>query len=349
MSRLTSIWVEVKWANNTKAHYVSQGYTFTRTGDKFQVKPEHLPGSSGIKIKVLCDCGREDTTSWYSFAKKQNKNECRECGRFATLTIEFIRAEFRKRGYTLITEYYINAHQHLEYICEKHPEHVQKIIYNSLQRGCGCHYCALEKRANQRQLTVEKAQQVTEDAGFIFLWIECNPLSSKSDIFYICPKHPDLIQTIGYNTLQQGSGCILCYKERRKAASNNFYNGYTEFKYMSQYARSYIKQWYGAVGAEANGYCEVSGQKSDGDFVVHHLTSSDTILRGIYQKLGLDPKLCRQLRIPYELAQEIVAEYVEAHKGTKGALLAPEVHKLFHKVYGNRRNTPEQFEEFKQR
>jgi DNA-directed RNA polymerase subunit RPC12/RpoP len=55
-------------------------------------------------------------------------------------TIEFVRAEFEKEGYILLSKEYINAHSKLEYICPSGHRH--SIRFYSWLSGKRCPYCA---------------------------------------------------------------------------------------------------------------------------------------------------------------------------------------------------------------
>ena len=56
------------------------------------------------------------------------------------LEIEFIRSEFEKEDYVLLTKDYKNCSQRLEYICPKGHEHV--ISWDNWKAGHRCTYCA---------------------------------------------------------------------------------------------------------------------------------------------------------------------------------------------------------------
>lgn len=47
--------VEVKWSASSKSKYIELGYQFTKLGEPFHVKIEHLPLFSTVKIKYSCD------------------------------------------------------------------------------------------------------------------------------------------------------------------------------------------------------------------------------------------------------------------------------------------------------
>ena len=47
------------------------------------------------------------------------------------LTYEFVKSEFEKVGYKLISTQYVKAIEKLDYVCDK--EHISQISYNALQ------------------------------------------------------------------------------------------------------------------------------------------------------------------------------------------------------------------------
>lgn len=333
-------WVKVSDNPSCRNRFMSLGYV--AEDGVFTVRPDDLSKYNKSKIEVQCDtCGRIYEISWADHYKKKDKSICRSCCSFATKTWDFINNEFSKRGYTLITDYYVNAHQHLQYRCEKHPEHVQEIIYNSLQRGCGCWYCGREAATSKRTLTIDDVRMVVESKGLIF--ISCDYKNEYSLVQFKCPKHLDDVQESIYNNIQQGSRkCSFCVKEKFTGRNNHNYADGS--KYVSQYVRSFIKDWRKRIIAESGYKCAVSNVPTDGHFVVHHLKSSNTVLKTILSEYGYTP----QEKIPYDILSDVVDKYVEEHENLGGVFISQQVHKLFHKVYGNRHNTPEQFWEFKQ-
>ncbi len=57
---------------------------------------------------------------------------------------EFIKSQFEKEGYTLLSKEYKNAFQKLEYICPNGHKH--SISWHSWQHGQRCKYCAIKRR-----------------------------------------------------------------------------------------------------------------------------------------------------------------------------------------------------------
>jgi len=60
------------------------------------------------------------------------------------LTIDFVRAEFKKLGYTLITKTYLNAKQILEVRCRK--GHKWATNWNNFAKGARCRHCFMESQ-----------------------------------------------------------------------------------------------------------------------------------------------------------------------------------------------------------
>ena len=61
---------------------------------------------------------------------------------------------------------------------------------------------------NPRKITYEKVKKEFENRGCILL--ENKYINALTKMRYICKKHPDIVQEIKYNGLQQGRGCKKC-------------------------------------------------------------------------------------------------------------------------------------------
>ena len=83
---LISKTVKVRWSRNNKKYYEELGYTFTKCKEEFEVKIEHLPKNSNIKVECFCDnCGKTLPLRKYQdynrYLKEGNKSYCKKCGR----------------------------------------------------------------------------------------------------------------------------------------------------------------------------------------------------------------------------------------------------------------------------
>lgn len=92
--------------------------------------------NSKQKLEYVCSKGHKHNISWSNWKKGQR---CSYCSGKAKKTIEFIKEEFRKEGYKLVSEIYINAKQKLEYICPNKHEH--EITWSDWKSGKRCGIC----------------------------------------------------------------------------------------------------------------------------------------------------------------------------------------------------------------
>jgi hypothetical protein len=91
------------------------------------------------RLTVLCSRGHESKVSWNEFT---NGRTCKLCSRTLKPTIEHVREQFKKRGYTLLSTEYVNSSTKLDFICDK--QHVYQIDWEHFSRGHGCGICRIE-------------------------------------------------------------------------------------------------------------------------------------------------------------------------------------------------------------
>ncbi len=137
------------------------------------------------------------------------------------LTIDFVREEFNKADFELISDIYINAHEKLVYRCKKHPEYIQTITWNDFKQGCRCTYCI-----NKRVISIELVKKEFDDAGLILLSKEY--VNAKTYLEYLCPIHSNEVQQITYNSFQQGHGCKYCGYDKASINSRLDFNNISE-------------------------------------------------------------------------------------------------------------------------
>ena len=111
-----------------------------------------------------------------------------------------------------------------------------------------------------------------------------------------------------------------------------------------------VKEWRKNTYTRENNKCQLTGKHvHGGNSDVHHLHSFNMIVLEAHELHNIQIH-----EIVSEYTQEELyklEQYIEKwHKDTSNAvLLCEEVHKLFHVLYKYGNNTPEQYEEFKQR
>ena len=117
---------------------------------------------------------------------------------------------------------------------------------------------------------------------------------------------------------------------------------------ISIYLRSLNEQWFSNCKQQANYTCELTG-KVGRNLHTHHLKAFSTIVIEAHNLHNIQIK--DQVKDYTQEELKLLEEYVESwHKdNSNGVVLCEEVHMLFHDLYGRGGNTPEQYEEFKQR
>ena len=77
--------IKTKWNSKTKKYYEELGYTYTKMGDEFEVKVEHLKSCSAERVLFRCDyCGKEFTKKWGVYVRDSandivKKDCCSDC------------------------------------------------------------------------------------------------------------------------------------------------------------------------------------------------------------------------------------------------------------------------------
>ena len=115
------------------------------------------------------------------------------------LTIEYVRDEFFKEWYILLTKIYKNNRQKLEYICPNGHRHF--ISWGNWESGCRCPSCASTIKP-----TIEFIIKSFEKHYYECLTKEY--VNSKQKLDYICPKGHR--HSITWNDWQQGERCPYC-------------------------------------------------------------------------------------------------------------------------------------------
>lgn len=121
---------------------------FEKRGCKL-ISDEYI--NNHAKLNYICKNNHNHSISYNNFRQGYR---CDICYGNKKHTIEFIREEFEKQGYKLLSDEYINNKTKLQYICDKGHNH--SIKYNSFQGGHGCPYCCQYKSEELTREIFEK-------------------------------------------------------------------------------------------------------------------------------------------------------------------------------------------------
>lgn len=120
------------------------------------------------------------------------------------LNIEFIRAEFKKEGYELLTKVYENAHQKLDYICSK--GHKYSISWSNWKKGARCPRCSVIKIGKKLSHNIEfiRAEFAKENYTLLTKTYKNNLQKLK----YVCSRGHK--HSISWANWSQGYRCPMC-------------------------------------------------------------------------------------------------------------------------------------------
>lgn len=119
---------------------------------------------------------------------------------------------------------------------------------------------------------------------------------------------------------------------------------------ISIYLRNKNEEWFNKCKQEANYTCQLTGKRGV-KLHTHHLYAFSSIVMDAHNTYNIEvkPQVKDYTDEELKLLEDYVAEW---HKDSSNAVvLSEEAHDLFHskELYGKDGNTPEQYEEFKQR
>jgi len=168
------------------------------------------------KLETLCHNGH---SYFVTFTKWLSGSRCL-CENYKhRLTIDYIKSEFEKRNYILLSNSYEN-NKKLDYICPNGHKH--SIRFDHFQKGHGCPYC------NGRPIVdIERVRKEFASEDYVLLTSEYKNNFQKLD--YICPRgHKHSITRNNWTTGYRCPECAHNMKKTLEFIKDDFNkNGYT--------------------------------------------------------------------------------------------------------------------------
>lgn len=257
------------------------------------------------KLEYICPNGHHGSIRWADF---QQGYRCPICVSYKKL--KFIREQFAKEGYWLLSTVYVNGKTKLEYICDK--GHHCKISWNSWKAGHRCKQCSKLSRANKLRLDIKFIRKELAKESYELLTKIYTGVHQK--LKYRCPKGH--YWSITWSDWKSGARCRFCYLESIRGKKNpRHYSNLTNRNIYNKRDCPEYKEWRASVYKRDNYTCQICGKKG-GKLNAHHLES---------------------------FSSNKVLQLVESN----GVCMCEPCHKEFHRLYGYGNNTRKQFEEFK--
>lgn len=191
------------------------------------------------------------------------------------LTYDFVKEQFTKEDYVLLSEEYINCSSKLSYICT--DGHAHSISWDNWKQGHRCPICA-----GQGKVNIIDIQESMKKEGYIL--ITSKSLKDSKKYHYRCPKgHESFIR---WGNWIQGRRCPKCkaIQHSTRTSGEGHYNWKGGITRFNKELRNYIKhiKWSDNVFKRDNYTC-IKCNKRGGYLEAHHVVS----LQSIKEKFSL--------------------------------------------------------------
>lgn len=115
------------------------------------------------------------------------------------LPYEFVKDQFEREGYKLLSEEYVSVHHKLDYVCPK--GHNSSISYHAWKQGKRCSFCA-----NNRKKDINFIKTVFKKERYELLSTVYR--NNKQKLNYRCPAGH--LNSIRWNNWIRGQRCPIC-------------------------------------------------------------------------------------------------------------------------------------------
>lgn len=278
---------------------------------------------NGANEKMTCRCTKCNHVWGITYAKLMSKRGCPNCyelrrGKTRKLNMDIVKKRLTsiKSDVEIIDKKYINSKTKMNCRCKK-CGNIWKVNFDKLTQKRSCPKCAVKYRADLKRrdmITVKKELKKINPNIKIIDEIYKNDDTKMQCKCLVCNR----LWSVTWNNLYSGKGCPNCAVYRRSGSNNYKFNpNLTQEERMKnryELGGQNIVKWRKQIFVRDNYRCKIC-EKQGGNLNAHHLNS-------------------------YHAFPD------ERFKIDNGVTLCTKHHKEFHKQFGYRNNTKEQFEEY---
>lgn len=216
--------ITIKWTRATKKYYESIGYTFTEYGDEFIIRAKDLKESSGVKVRITCDCcGKPRDIVYGVYNKTIKKNNgiylCNNCGLVQRDRERWPKEEMFGRFIQFCTRNfyepistindYKNVKEKLYYKCPIHG--VQSIIVDNIRAdSVGCSGCLAKIAGDRRRSDIDEIIEIVESKGNKLLNPEDYVDYRTKNLIIECGICHDTFVTSLSSQVNSDGACLKC-------------------------------------------------------------------------------------------------------------------------------------------
>ena len=376
--------ISVRWYPKLKKYYIEKGYSPYEHLKYFNCNILDLHPNSTYLVKIKCDfCDKDFKRSYYLHNQHRNRSVCKKdcCNskvcqqqkleeanmiKYQTKSTLSIKEVIDKSSYTInknkqirlqtIVSDFLETHKHINtinlerdvdeldynskirYFCSNHMDYGEKFITPlSMQLDHDCFHCQIDKKKHSFDFVKDKFEEMG------FLLVDAEYKNSNTPLKCICKNHPEITQEKTISKILEGHGCKYCFYDGKKRENNHNWKG--GVSPLHNFLRAKINNWKKDSLKYYDFKCVISGQKHS-RLEVHHIYSFESILKETLNELTL-PIYSSVSEYSDDELKMIEQLLVDKHNEYGyGVPLLPDIHALFHNIYGKGNNTQEQFTEF---
>ena len=169
---------------------------------------ENVYTNSNTKMKYICICGNESSTTFDNF---RSGCRCMNCSGNEKLSYNFVNDYFIKHNCELLETKYINSYTKMKYKCKNN--HISSISWDNFKQGYRCIYCS-----GTEKFTFEFVYKYFKEQYCELL--EYTYINANTKMRYRCQCQ--YISTISFNHFKNGVRCMTCGFKKSEKSSKKF-------------------------------------------------------------------------------------------------------------------------------
>ncbi|WP_243081405.1 MULTISPECIES: HNH endonuclease [Staphylococcus] len=271
------------------------------------------------KEKMYCECkncGHKWFINWSDLKSNRSCPKCRpnRIRKTKSYTIEHLKRHSKEVNdrIEIIDTKYFNSRTPLKCRCVNCNRILFK-TWDNIKKGTGCKRCSLSKA---RRPTLKEIKIIFEQKNIGVENIKTSKIGDKFIVTWTCSKCGETYKNDMY-CIKNKKFCLNCFRKSQKGVNHPRYNfslTISDRLNDRQYNKVLVNKWRSKIFQRDNYTCKVCGSFGK-KLNAHHLNGYHWNLEGRYDV-------------------------------NNGITLCESCHKEFHKTYGNRNNTKEQFEDY---
>lgn len=303
--------------------------------------------NSKTKMLFRCNsCGKEYQRN-FTDVKRNESFKCAVCAQGRRLSIEEVRAFIKEKDIDneceLLSTTYENYKTPLLFKCNCCGQTFER-RYSQIKeiQAFACYDCLKKRQGGRNKLDIQKVQDFIDayDIEHNCTLLSTQYINQNEPLLFRCnccgKEYERTYQTM---VAKHAFKCFRCAHDLPLEPTSDIYKAITSYFRGKTHIwkQNFLKEHY---------ICDLTGEEND--LEIHHLINFSTILKQASLNTGV-PLDCKpqDLKSKGYSLEVLTNEFLKLHDEVPAVLLNKKYHQLFHKMYGYKNNTPEQYLDFK--